>query len=217
MTIHHSAGPERQGKRWPAPQPLTDGQRNGDHESRQHTALASHLPWIARHTNLHRTVIHQGSRFVHARFAGDRRPDEAQLRHLRGVNLIHWAIAPAVVRSANNQPVAVRRIFQSLRGDGLMILQKERNGHRSSPLPPAAVGWARLESCVTNKPTLIPSTVARPPALAFWRSRLSSLSALLFPTDLPLPVHLGSAGVAILGNRGSSLELDTALSTLQRP
>ena len=50
-----------------------------------------------------------------------------------GVDLIERAIAPAVIRAANHQPIAVRRVFQTLRGDRRIILQKERNGRRSGP------------------------------------------------------------------------------------
>ncbi len=80
----------------------------------------------------HRTVIDQGSGFMHARLAGNSRPDQAQLRHVARVDLIERAIAPAVIGAANHQPIAFARVFQALRGDGRIILQEDRHGRRGS-------------------------------------------------------------------------------------
>ena len=103
---------------------------------------------------------------MHARFAGNRRPDEAQLRYVRGVDLIERTIPPAVIGAANHQPIAVGRVFQTLNSDGRIILQNEGNGRWSGPFPFLSV-VGRAELCAINKPTLIPSAVARPLLIIF--------------------------------------------------
>src|SRR5688572_27245066 len=56
-------------------------------------------------------------------FTGQHSPDRLQLRDIACVDLIQRAVSPAIVASANHQPVAGFRVLQPLRRYGLIVLE----------------------------------------------------------------------------------------------
>ena len=81
------------------------------------SARMKRLDHIVRVRHVHHAVVDQrgaGLKAIRER-AG---PDQAELPHVAAVDLVEWAVAPAIQRAAPHQPVTRSRVLEHLVGDG---------------------------------------------------------------------------------------------------
>ena len=78
---------------------------------------------VVRRGHEHHAVVDHGRRLVNARLARVDHPHRLQPADVAGVDLIERAVAPAVVRAPDHQPVAVVGFEEALCRDGLVVLQ----------------------------------------------------------------------------------------------